>query len=91
MPAPDTSCCRQWIDKLNATEQEQHAQTIRAAILAGQVCGVVEILDFALRLMEAGDPELMDASDDLNVKHVRIARDTLARSLNQYLDPHKPF
>jgi len=91
MQALETSCCRQWIDKLNATEQEQHAQTIRAAKLAGGAQGVIELLDFALRLMEAGDPELMDVSDDLNVKHVRIARDTLARSLNQYLDPIKPF
>ena len=91
MEAPDTSCCRQWIDKLGTTEDAQHAQAIRAAKLAGGAQGVIELLDFTLSLMEAGDPALMDVADTLHVKHVRIARDTLARSLNQYLDPHKPF
>ena len=91
MEAPDTSCCRQWIDKLSTTEDAQRAQRARGAKLAGGAQGVIEILDFALRLMEAGDPALMDVADTLHVKHVRIARDTLSDSLNQYLDLHKPF
>lgn len=79
MPALDL------IAKLTEAERQKAEHETRAAVLAGRVHGLIDVLDiFNNSLQEApNDPRHIDS-----YRHVR---DCLSDALNQYLNPVKPF
>ena len=79
MPAPDH------IAKLTEAERQTADHQMRAAVLAGRVHGLIDVLDtYNNSLQESpNDPRHIDS-----YRHVR---DRLNDALNEYLNSIKPF
>lgn len=79
MPAPDH------IDKLTEAERQKADHQMRAAVLAGRVHGLIDVLDTYNNSLQESP------NDPRHIESYRHVRDRLNDALNEYLNPIKPF